>query len=74
MQLKDLTAGQSCVIERIDLPDRMKRHLEALGMTDRAPLSVLNRKGKGIMIVSVRGSRFALGYQIAESIEVQVNG
>ncbi|WP_296877039.1 FeoA family protein [Thomasclavelia sp.] len=48
----------------------MTRRLEALGMTKHAPFSVLNKKGKGIMIIKIRGSRFALGYNISKNIEV----
>lgn len=71
MLLKDAQIGQSCEVERVTLPPQMKRHLEALGMTDHAPVSVLNRKGKGIVIIKLRGSRFALGYHIAKNIEVR---
>ena len=39
-------------------------------MTKHAPFSVLNKKGKGIMIIKIRGSRFALGYNISKNIEV----
>ena len=52
------------------LPFETQRRLEALGMTDRAPVSVLNRKGKGILIIKLRGTRFALGYNITRNIEV----
>lgn len=71
MFLKDVPTGRDCVVENIKLPFQMERRLEALGMTDHAPLSVLNRKGKGIMIVKLRGSRFALGYNITKNIEVE---
>ncbi len=74
MLLKDVAAGQSCVVERIDLPFQMERRLQALGMTRQTEISVVNRKGKGILIVKLRGSRFALGYQITKSITVRMAG
>lgn len=40
-------------------------------MTDKAPVTVLNRKGKGILIIKLRGTRFALGYNITKNIEVE---
>lgn len=36
MLLKDAQIGQSCEVERVTLPPQMKRHLEALGMTNHA--------------------------------------
>lgn len=46
----------------------MERRLEALGMTKGTPVSVQNRKGKGILIIKLRGTRFALGYNITKNI------
>ena len=40
-------------------------------MTRQTPVSVLNRKGKGILIIKLRGTRFALGYNITQNIEVK---
>lgn len=74
MLLKDVAAGQSCVVERIDLPFQMERRLEALGMTRQTEISVVNRKGRGILIIKLRGTRFALGYQITKSITVRQAG
>lgn len=74
MLLKDVDAGQNCIIEKIDLPFQMERRLQALGMTREAMVSVLNRKGKGIMIIKLRGSRFALGYHMTKNISVRKAG
>ena len=71
MRLKDAQVGQTCVVERISLPFQMERRLEALGITRGTSLSVLNRKGKGILIIKLRGTRFALGYHVTNSIEVR---
>lgn len=70
MLLKDIEVGQSCVVERMELPFQIQRRLEALGMTRRAQVAVVNRKGRGILIVKLRGSRFALGEQITKNITV----
>ena len=74
MLLKDIDAGQSCVIEKINLPFQMERRLQALGMTQDTVTTVLNRKGKGIMIIRLRGSRFALGYNMTKNISVRKAG
>lgn len=74
MLLKDVDTGQSCIVEKMKLPFQMERRLEALGMTKETEISVLNRKGRGILIVKLRGSRFALGYNITKSITVRKAG
>ncbi|MCM1155589.1 MAG: ferrous iron transport protein A [Roseburia sp.] len=74
MLLKDALIGQNCIIEKIDLPFQMERRLESLGMTMDTTISVLNRKGKGIMIIKLRGTRFALGYHITRNITVREAG
>lgn len=71
MLLKDIQKGQSCIVEQIRLPAQMERRLEALGMTKESVISVLNRKGKGIMIIKLRGTRFALGYNMTKNITVR---
>ena len=71
MYLKDAQIGRTYVVEKISLPFQLERRLEALGMTQQTPVSVLNRKGKGILIIKLRGTRFALGYNITRSIEVK---
>lgn len=71
MLLKDVSIGQSCIVEHIQLPFQMERRLQALGMTKGSVIFVLNRKGKGIMIIKLRGSRFALGYHMTKNITVK---
>ena len=71
MLLKDAKIGETYVVEQIHLPFQLERRLEALGMTNKTPVSVLNRKGKGILIIKLRGTRFALGYNITKNIEVK---
>lgn len=70
MNLCEAVKGGSYIVENIDLPFEMQRRLEALGMTNKTPVTVLNRKGKGILIIRLRGTRFALGYNITKNIEV----
>lgn len=71
MLLKDAKIGNTCIVEQIHLPFQLERRLEALGMTKETPISVLNRKGKGILIIKLRETRFALGYNITKNIEVK---
>ena len=62
MILKDVEIGRAYTVKSIHLPFQLERRLEALGMTLQTDISVLNRKGKGILIIKLRGTRFALGY------------
>ena len=71
MLLKDAQVGRTYIVEAIHLPFQMERRLEALGMTRQTSISVLNRKGKGILIIKLRGTRFALGYNITKNIAVE---
>ena len=74
MLLKDVNTGQNCIIENIDLPFQREQRLQALGMTKDTTISVLNRKGKGIMIIKLRGTRLALGYNMTRKIAVKKVG
>ena len=54
MYLSEACVGKNYTVIKLDLPFETERRLEALGMTDRAPVSVINRKGKGILIIKLR--------------------
>lgn len=71
MLLKDMRVGETCIVEKIDLPFQMERRLQVLGMTRQTEISVVNRKGRGTLIIKLRGSRFALGEHITGSITVR---
>lgn len=70
MKLSESIIGASYKIEKIDLPQAMAKRLEALGMTGNTTLKVMNNKSHGVLIIKVRGTRFALGRNITEQIEV----
>ena len=71
MKLCDGAVGSCYTIENMVLPVELERRLEALGMTAGTSVSILNRKGKGILIIKLRGTRFALGYNITRNIQVR---
>ena len=70
MLLKDLRIGESAVVAKIELPFQIERRLQALGMTLGTRIHVLIRKGKGIMVILLRGTRFALGFNMTRNITV----
>lgn len=71
MQLCEAQKEHDYTVKAIHLPFETERRLQALGMTDNTPIRVFNRKGKGILVVRLRGTRFAFGYNITKNIEVE---
>ena len=49
---------------------QIERRLQALGMTLGTRIHCITRKGKGIMVILLRGTRFALGYNMTRNITV----
>ena len=70
MYLCDGKIGNEYKVEDIKLPVNIEKRLEALGMTRGTPVAVLNSKNHGVLIVRVRGTRFALGRNITKNILV----
>ena len=70
MYLCDGKIGNNYKVSDIELPTNMEKRLEALGMTRGTSVAVLNRKSLGVLIVKVRGTRFALGRNITKNILV----
>ena len=62
--------NETYTIEKIDLPLKLEKRLEALGMTEGTSILVLNAKSRGTLIVNVRGTRFALGRGITKQIAI----
>ena len=58
-------------ITSVQEQEQIQRRLEALGILEGTKVVVLNRKRNGSTIIKVRGSRWALGNEIAEGIEVE---
>ena len=71
MKLSQCVPGKTYRVKNIDLPEALAKRLEVLGMIENTLISVYNRKGKGILIVYVRGTRLALGVNITENITVE---
>lgn len=72
MTLCDGKAKESYVVKSLSLEQAAMIRLKALGMTDGTTITVLNNKRSGAVIFSVRGTRLAVGREIAKSIEVEV--
>jgi len=59
------------VVEVAGLELPVERRLEALGLTGGTNITVMNKKRQGAIIVKVRGTRFAVGQQIAQGIAIR---
>lgn len=71
MTLLDCPPGACRRIQGLDLPLELARRLEALGLIAGSPVEVLRKKRRGAMIITVRGTRFAVGRDIAAYITVR---
>lgn len=71
MTLLDGVPDSSYRVDALDLPLELSRRLEALGMIGGSQVRVLRKKRRGAMIISVRGTRFAVGMDIARHITVK---
>lgn len=71
MKLNQADILQNYRITGVQEQEKIQRRLEALGILEGTKVVVLNRKRNGSTIIKVRGSRWALGNEIAEGIEVE---
>jgi len=59
------------IITGIYVEYAIERRLEALGLNEDTVVRILTRKRNGAMILKVRGTRLAIGKDIASGIEVK---
>ena len=71
MRLKEGKNNRIYIVEEIHIELNLERRLEALGLTQGSEITILNNDKKGAMTVKFRGTRFALGRRIADSIFVK---
>lgn len=71
MKLNEGTIGNTYLVESVMVSETITRRLEALGVNEETPVTILNKKGSGSVIFKVRGTRLAVGRQISEGIRVR---
>lgn len=71
MTLSEAAPGREYRVAGLDLTAELSRRLEALGMIEGSGVRVLRKKRRGAMIITVRGTRFAVGPDIARHISVR---
>lgn len=71
MKIHEGDIGEAYIVQSVVVDEKVNRRLEALGVNEMTPVTILNKKGSGTLIIKVRGTRLALGRKIAEGIEVK---
>ena len=71
MTLYEGKKGCAYKVRDMLMEEGLMGRLQALGLNEGTDLRLLNRKKKGALILSVRGTRLAVGRHISEHIEVE---
>jgi len=69
MKLAEGLKNSVYTVSGMNLPLKIERRLETLGMVQGAKITLLNTKDSAL-VVAIRGARFALGKEIARNIDV----
>lgn len=70
MRLNEGKVGSTYVVKGVEAEDAVTRRLEALGVNEMTPVTILNKKGSGSVIFKVRGTRLAVGKKISDGISI----
>lgn len=70
MTLYEGEKGKSYSVRELFMEEELMRRLQALGLNEGTGVRILNRKRNGAVILSVRGTRLAVGKHITMNIEV----
>ena len=71
MRLNEGLIGGTYRVTDVSVGEQITRRLEALGVNEQTPITILNKKGSGSLIIKVRGTRLALGKKISDGIMVK---
>lgn len=70
MRLNEGVIGETYLVRSVVVDETITRRLEALGVNEQTPVTILNKKGSGSVIFKVRGTRLAVGRRISDGIEI----
>ncbi|HBN11762.1 MAG TPA: ferrous iron transport protein A [Ruminococcus sp.] len=71
MKLTMGKAGGRYIVSDVSLRKDTENRLEALGLISGSYVEIISRKHSGTMIIRIRGTRFAIGKDIADGIIVE---
>ena len=70
MTILEGTVRHDYIVTDVVMDEVIMRRLEALGINSGTRLQIMNQKKNGTMIIKVRGTRWAMGRDIARGIQV----
>lgn len=70
MTIVDGMVNGQYMVTDIQMEENIMRRLESLGINSGTKLELLNRKKNGSVIIKVRGTRWAVGRDIAGGIQI----
>ena len=70
MKILEGTVKHDYIVTDIVINEAVMRRLASLGINSGTKLQMLNQKKNGTVIIKVRGTRWAMGRDIAGGIEV----
>lgn len=71
MTLREGKINRTYIVEDVTLEDRLMVRLQALGMIPGTQVEIINQKSNDSLMIKVRGTRFAIGRQIADGVNVR---
>lgn len=71
MSLAEGLIGKVYIVTGMTVEANAMRRLEAMGMIDGTQITILNRKKNGTTIFKVRGTRLAVGRDLAKGIRMK---
>lgn len=71
MTVREGVKGSSYLVQSMALEHETAYRLQALGLTEGTTITILNNKRQGAVIFKVRGTRLAVGREIAQAIEIR---
>lgn len=71
MTLDQAAKGKNYQVTDLRIDGITGRRLEALGLTTGTKVELINGKGNGAVIFKVRGTRLAVGKEIAHAVVVK---
>lgn len=71
MTILEGTKDHTYIVTGICTQEAVMRRLEALGINEGTKLVLMNQKKNGASIIKVRGTRWAVGKDIAAGIKVE---
>ena len=70
MTILEGTVRESYTVTDMQMEENIMRRLESLGINSGTRVELMNRKKNGTIIIKVRGTRWAIGKDIAVGIKV----